>query len=45
MERLIIIELIPYQNFREKIALTKKYSHCKIEILNNYIYVERWIYE
>lgn len=38
----IVIEAIPYRNFKEKINITKKYyAKAKIEVYNNYIYVER----
>lgn len=40
-EELQVVELIPFNNFKEKIAITKKYYHTsKIEIIDNkYVYV------
>lgn len=35
---MLIVECIP---FKEKIAITKKYSNCKCEIIDNFIYIER----
>jgi hypothetical protein len=38
----VVIEIIPYGSFKEKMQITKKYDgKAKIEILDNrYIYVE-----
>lgn len=35
----IVCTAIPYKNFKEKIRITKKYKHCKIEVYKNFILV------
>ena len=30
---MLIVECIPFKGFKEKIAITKKYSNCKCEII------------
>ena len=40
----VVIEAIPYRNFKEKMAITKQfYGKAKIEIYKDYVYVERAI--
>lgn len=41
IEELQVVELIPFNNFKEKIAITKRYFHtAKIEVIDNkYVYV------
>lgn len=43
VETLKVIELIEFENFKEKLKLTKEYDGLgKIEIIDNkYVYVER----
>ena len=36
----IVCTAIPYKNFKEKIRITKKYKHCKIEVYKNFISVK-----
>lgn len=39
---MLVIEVIPYRTFKEKIALTKKLTgNYKYEDLGNLIYIER----
>lgn len=41
MEILLVIETKDYHNFKEKIAITKKYGgKAKLDIQENYIYIE-----
>lgn len=35
----IVCQAIPYKTFKEKIRITKKYQHCKIEVYNDFILV------
>lgn len=44
-QRLRIVEMIPFKSFKEKIRLTKKYEKCRVEVISNYLYIERWKYE
>ena len=39
----LVVDYIPFRTFKEKIAITKKYSgKAKLEIIDNkYVYVER----
>lgn len=37
-----VIELIPYKTFKEKISITKLYRGAYAEVMDKYIYVERW---
>jgi len=38
-----IIEIIPYNNFKEKIKITKQYDgKAYIKIYDDYIYIERY---
>lgn len=38
-----IVEIIPYNNFREKIRITKQYDgKAYIKIYDDYIYIERY---
>lgn len=38
----IVIEVIPYSTFKEKIRLVKAYSgQGKIEIFDSYVYIEK----
>lgn len=40
-EKLITVKAETYSNFKEKIAITKKYfGEAKIEIYEDYIYIE-----
>lgn len=42
MQELIVVEYIPYRNFREKIDITKEFrGKARVEIDEKYIYVER----
>ena len=42
LEELLIIEIIKYENFKDKLNITKKYrGKAKMEIYKDYIYVER----
>lgn len=34
-----VCESIPYKTFKEKISLTKKYKHYKIEVYKDFILV------
>lgn len=43
MKKVIIVE--PYRTFKEKMKITKKYDGCKVEIMGNLIYIEKWIEE
>ena len=38
---MVRIECIPFKNFKEKIAITKQYSNCKCEVIDNFVYIER----
>lgn len=42
-ERLVVIEIIPFRNFKEKIRLTKEHSNSnnKVEIIKNCVVVTR----
>lgn len=42
----MLVEVIPYKTFKERLQLIKELTKqkCKIEIFNNYLYVERTIY-
>lgn len=45
-ERLIDVEVIPFNNFKEKMKLTKKYQgKGKIRVMDEFIYIERCKYE
>lgn len=38
-----VVEIIPYNNFKEKIKITKQYDgKAYIKIYDNFIYVERY---
>lgn len=37
-----VIELIPYKNFKQKISITKLYKGAYVEVMDKFIYVERW---
>ena len=40
--KLKVVELIPYSTFKERLKIIKQYDKkAKIEIFENYIYVER----
>ena len=40
--KLKVVELIPYSTFKERLKIVKEYDKkAKIEILENYIYIER----
>ena len=40
--KLKVVELIPYSTFKERLKIIKQYDKkARIEILENYIYVER----
>ena len=40
--KLKVVELVPYSTFKERLKIIKQYDKkAKIEILENYIYVER----
>ena len=40
--KLKVVELIPYSTFKEKLNIIKQFDQkARIEILENYIYVER----
>ena len=36
-----VVEIIHFKNFKEKIAITKQYSNCKCEVIDNFVYIER----
>ena len=39
---MIVIEVIPYKTFKERLQVTKKYEgKAKITIYDRYIYIER----
>lgn len=39
---MLVVEAIPYQNFKQKLRLVKQYvGRAKITVYPNYIYVER----
>ena len=41
-EKRIIVEVIPFRTFREKIAITKQfYGKAKMEIFKDFVYIER----
>ena len=41
-EKKVVIEAIPYRNFKEQIAITKQfYGKAKMEIFKGYVYIER----
>lgn len=43
-EKRIIVEVIPFRTFKEKIAITKQfYGKAKMEIYKDFIYIERAI--
>lgn len=43
-EKRIIVEVIPFKTFKEKIAITKQfYGKAKMEIHKGYVYIERAI--
>lgn len=42
---MLVIEVIPYKSFKEKIRITKLYKEAKIIIYETYIYVEYKIEE
>ncbi|MDF2878612.1 MAG: hypothetical protein K0S30_1708 [Clostridia bacterium] len=42
---MLVIEVIPYRSFKEKIRLTKLYKKAKVIIYKTYIYVEYKIEE
>lgn len=37
----LVYEIIPFNNFKEKIKLTKQYSKYPIEIYKNYLIIRR----
>lgn len=39
-ERLVNVLMIPFDSFKEKIRLTKKYSRYTVRIINDCVYVE-----
>jgi hypothetical protein len=38
---ILVAEVIPFKNFKEKIRITKEYEKFKVEVFNNYIIVLR----
>lgn len=44
-EKITIIEMIEILNFKHKMKLTRLYKSCKMEVIDNYLYIERWKYE
>lgn len=45
-EKLKTIECIRLKNFKHKMKLTKKKDkNCKMQVIDNYLYIERWRYE
>lgn len=38
---MLVIEVIPYKGFKEKIRLTKLYKNFRVTVYENYIYIER----
>lgn len=40
---ILVAEVIPFKNFKEKIRITKEYEKFKVEVFNNYIIV--WMNE
>ena len=44
-KKLKVIEMIEILDFKHKIKLTKEYADYKIELIDNYLYIERCRYE
>ena len=45
-EKLKVIEFIPIKNFKHKIKLTKENDgKSKMQVIDNYLYIERCRYE
>ena len=40
-KKLKVIEMIEILDFKHKIKLTKKYANYKMELIDNYLYIER----
>lgn len=38
--QVVIVE--PFDSFKQKIRITKKYSEDNLEILDKVVYIERW---
>ncbi len=44
-EKLKTIEFVPIKNFTHKIKLTKENKKSKMQIIDKYLYIERYRYE
>jgi len=40
---MIIVEVVPYKTFKEKLQLMKKLRRCRIESYPTYLYIERMV--